>query len=148
MSDLQFAESYRDLVVYRKQRTLSRELFHRSKAFPADERFSLTDQMRRAVRSIGAQLAEAWAKRRFEKHFISKLTDADGERLETEHWLVTAHDSGYLSPEETRNFIANCKEIGRMLGGMIEYPERFCSSPSSCRVSETPSDFAGDPSDY
>ena len=146
MSELPFAESYRDLIVYRKQRTLSRELFNRSKAFPLEERFSLTDQMRRAVRAIGAQIAEAWAKRRYEKHFISKLTDADGERLETEHWLVSAHDAGYLSPEETRKYIAQCKELGAMLGSMVENSERFCRP--SLRVAEGISDFAPDTSDY
>ena len=146
MSELPFAESYRDLVVYRKQRTLSRALFIRSKGFPPEERYSLTDQMRRAVRSIGAQLAEAWAKRRYEKHFVSKLTDSDGERLETEHWLVTAHDSGYLSAEETRTYVGQCKELGALLGSMIEYPERFCRP--SLRVAEGISDFAADSSDY
>jgi four helix bundle protein len=58
--------------------------------------FSLTNQIRRSSRSVGAQIAEAWAKRKYKKHFISKLTDADGEQLETQHWIETALDSSYI----------------------------------------------------
>jgi four helix bundle protein len=75
---------------YQKTCELARNIFRLSRAFPPDERFALTDQLRRASRSIGAQIAEAWAKRRYPKHFVSKLSDADGERLETEHWLGAA----------------------------------------------------------
>ena len=83
MSNLAHAKSFRDLVVYLKSRELSREIFEISKSFPRDETFSLTDQIRRSSRSIGANIAEAWAKRKYEKHFVSKLTDADGEQQET-----------------------------------------------------------------
>jgi four helix bundle protein len=83
MSGLVHANSFRDLVVYQKARELSREIFQISKSFPRDETFSLTDQIRRSLRAIGANIAEAWAKRRYEKHFVSKLTDADGEQQET-----------------------------------------------------------------
>jgi four helix bundle protein len=76
---------------------LAKAVFEASKTFPREEAYSLTDQGRRASRSIGAQIAEAWAKRRYARHFASKLTDADGEQLETQHWLIMAFDCGYLS---------------------------------------------------
>jgi four helix bundle protein len=92
MSELEHASSFRDLIVYQKSRQLQREIFKVTKSFPKDEIFSLTDQIRRSSRSVGANISEAWAKRRYEKHFISKLTDADGEQMETQHWLETALD--------------------------------------------------------
>jgi four helix bundle protein len=70
--------------------------YFRFRAFPKEETFSLTDQIRRSSRSIGANIAEAWAKRRYERHFVCKLTDADGEQMETQHWIGTALDCGYL----------------------------------------------------
>jgi four helix bundle protein len=98
---LAHAESYKELSVYGKARALSLEIFHLTKSFPKVEIYSLTDQVRRSSRSIGAQIAEAWAKRRYEKHFISKLTDADGEQQETQHWIETATDCGYLNPNQS-----------------------------------------------
>jgi four helix bundle protein len=80
MSGLKHAGSFRDLIVYQKSRQLQRELFRITKSFPKEEMYSLTDQIRRSSRSVGANISEAWAKRRYEKHFISKLTDADGEQ--------------------------------------------------------------------
>ena len=80
MSALKHADSFRDLIVYQKSRQLQRAIKDIKVSFPKDERFSLTDQIRRSSRSIGANLAESWAKRRCEKHFISKLTDADGSK--------------------------------------------------------------------
>jgi four helix bundle protein len=79
MSGLQHARSFRDLVVYQKSRQLQHEILKLTKSFPKEEMFSLTDQIRRSSRSVGANITEAWAKRRYEKHFISKLTDSDGE---------------------------------------------------------------------
>ena len=76
---MEHAKSFRDLEVYRLARQLSREIYDISKSFPKGEMYSLTDQIRRSLRSVGAQIAEAWARRRYEKHFVSKLTDADGE---------------------------------------------------------------------
>lgn len=85
---MEYVKSFRELEVYRLARQLSKEIFEISKTFPKEEMYSLTDQVRRSSRSIGGQIAEAWGKRRYEKHFISKLTDADGEQLETQHWIV------------------------------------------------------------
>jgi len=84
MSKLPYAESYRDLIVYQKAKESAHDIFQVTKSFPKDVMYSLTDQIRRSSRSIGAQIAEAWAKRDYEKHFQSKLTDADAERQETQ----------------------------------------------------------------
>ena len=96
---MEYVRSFRDLEVYKLSRQLSRSIFDLSKDFPKGEMYSLTDQVRRSSRSIGGQIAEAWAKRKYQKHFISKLTDADGEQLETQHWIETAVDCGYVSDE-------------------------------------------------
>ena len=127
---LPYAKSFRDLIVYQKQRQLSREVFRASKLFPLEEKYSLIDQLRRAARSIGAQIAESRAKRAYERHFISKLTDADAEKMETQHWLETAKDDGYLPAAECSRLLGLCEEIGRMLGSMIERAPSFCTSPS------------------
>ncbi len=130
MSGLAHAQSFRDLIVYKKSRQLQQEIFNLTKSFPRDENFSLSDQIRRSSRSIGANLAEAWAKRRYEKHFISKLTDSDGEQLETQHWIETALDCGYIDQSKSSELIGKCLEIGRMLGGMMEKSELFCGESS------------------
>ncbi|MGE5464943.1 MAG: four helix bundle protein [Syntrophothermus sp.] len=133
MSGLKHASSYRDLIVYQKSRQLQRDIFGVTKSFPKNEIFSLTDQIRRSSRSVGANIAEAWAKRRYEKHFISKLTDADGEQMETQHWIETALDCEYIDPRTSGQLIDKCLEIGRMLGGMMEKAEMFCGDPKTIR---------------
>lgn len=125
---LPYARSFRDLLVYQKQRQLSREVFRASKSFPPEERFSQTDQLRRAARSIGAQIAVSWTKRGYERFFISKLTAADAEQMEAQHWLETAEDDGYLPAAEGSRLLGLCEEIGRMLGSMIERTPSFCTS--------------------
>jgi four helix bundle protein len=129
------------LVVYQRQRQLARQVFEVSKSFPREEAYSLTDQVRRASRSIGAQIAEAWAKRDYERHFLSKLTDADAEQNETQHWIETAHDCAYLSSSQSKELLNFCDEIGRMLRSMKEHSADFCS-PTSTRLRETPDFFA------
>ena len=129
MSELAHAQSFRDLIVYQKSRKLAKEILEFTKSFPRDEKFSLTDQIRRSSRSIGANVAESWAKRRYEKHFISKLTDADGEQMETQHWIGIALDCGYLDEGTNHQLIAKCLEIGRMLNGMMDKAEMFCGEP-------------------
>ncbi len=128
MSNVIYAKSFRDLQVYQKARTLSKAVFELSATFPHDEIYSLTSQIRRPSRSVGAQIAEAWAKRRYEKHFVSKLTDADGEQMETQHWLESAVDIGYVSSEQIGPLLTSCVEIGRMLGSMIAKAGLFCKS--------------------
>ena len=135
-----YARRYQDLNVYRKARALTKEIFLASKKFPRDEAFSLTDQVRRSSRSIGGQIAEAWAKRRYPNHFISKLTDADGEQQETQHWLTVAFDCDYLSAQETRRLGELCIEVGRMLGEMISKADQFCQPDD--RMSETPPEYS------
>lgn len=128
---MEYVESYKDLEVYKSARQLAKEIFSITKNFPRDEMFSLTDQIRRSSRSIGAQIAEAWAKRLYEKHFISKLTDADGEQQETQHWIEIANDCGYLTTESTANLLQQCSSIGRMLNSMIKKSDSFCKPPSN-----------------
>jgi four helix bundle protein len=87
----------------------------------------LTDQVRRAVRSIGAQIAEAWAKRRYEKHFISKLSDADAEQMETQHWLSEACTCEYSDVAQAGTLVAELEQIGPMLNSMMEKSHLFCN---------------------
>ena len=124
---LEYVKHFKDLEVYRRQRLLAAEVFALSKRFPREEQYSLTDQLRRSSRSIGAQIAEAWAKRLYPKHFISKLTDADGEQMETQHWLIEAVDCNYLVEPDFKRLLGLCEEIGRMLGSMIRKAESFAS---------------------
>jgi four helix bundle protein len=116
---------FTELIVYRKARALAAQIFLLSRRWPKEERYSLTDQIRRAARSVGANLAESWGKRRYEAHFISKLTDADGENHEIEHWLITAFEDGYLSEREFEDLLDQKREVGRMLGSMIQNPAPF-----------------------
>jgi four helix bundle protein len=145
MSNLQHAKSFRDLIVYQKSRQLAKEIFELTTLFPKEEKFSLIDQVRRSSRSVGAQVAEAWAKRRYEKHFISKLTDSDGEQMETQHWLETAFDCGYIDEKAKTQLIEKCREIGRMLGGMMEKSDLFCNTAN--QIGETPAEYLTD-TDY
>lgn len=116
---------FTELNVYKKSLELSQRIFALSKRWPAEERYSLTDQIRRAARSVGANLAESWGKRRYEAHFISKLTDSDGENHELEHWLLVARGDGYLNDQEFAELLEAKREIGRMLGSMIQNPAPF-----------------------
>ena len=96
-------ESFGDLRVYQAAFKLQQEIFKVSKAFPKEEMFSLTDQIRRSSRAIGANLAEAWQKRRYEAHFVSKLSDSDAEQAETQHWLDTASTNPHPSAVNFQN---------------------------------------------
>ncbi len=118
-------KSAKDLIVYQKAYALAMEIFAVSKGFPAEEKYSLIDQIRRSSRSVCTNLREAWAKRRYEAHFVSKLTDADGENGETETWLDFAHDCSYLSKGDHAVFTEKCREVGAMLGSMINAPTSF-----------------------
>lgn len=118
--------SFKDLRVYKLGFELQQEIFRISKTFPVEERYALTDQVRRASRSIGANLAEAWQKRRYMAHFVSKLTDADGEQAETQHWLKTAAACDYVSEKAHASLLEKCSRIGQMLGTMMAKPETFC----------------------
>ena len=128
---MEYVKSYRELEVYKLSRQLSGEIFEISKKFPKEEMYSLTDQIRRSSRSVGTQISEAWAKRKYEKHFVSKLTDADGEQQETQHWIETALDCGYISREVSDNFLQQYASIGRMLNSMINKAGTFCNNKST-----------------
>jgi four helix bundle protein len=117
--------SFRDLRVYQKAFNLQQAVFQISKNWPREEKFSLTDQVRRASRSIGANLAESWAKRDYPAHFMSKLTDADGELQETSHWLSTAAACEYITTDEHVKLQTCIEEIGKKPGKMMSMPEKF-----------------------
>ncbi len=117
-----------DLEAYKAAYKLAMEIFRASKSWPAEERYSLTDQIRRSSRSVCANLSEAWAKRRYVAHFTSKLTDADGENIETQTWLSFACDCGYLDEAKFTELLHASEEVGRLLGGILAKPESFCAS--------------------
>lgn len=135
---LGYVRHFKDLEVYKRQRLLAREVFALSKRFPREEQYSLTDQVRRSPHSIGAQIAEAWAKRLYPKHFVSKLSDADGEQMETQHWLLEAEDCNYLAEPDSKRLLGLCEEIGRMLGSMIRKAESFSSQDYTLHEEEPP----------
>jgi len=101
------------------------EVFRAGKGWPVEEKYSLTDQIRRSSRSVCSNLREAWAKRRYEAHFVSKLSDADGENSETDTWLDFARDCGYLQKNDHARLTAECEAIGGMLGSMLKNPKPF-----------------------
>ncbi len=121
-------ESAKDLRVYQKAYALAMELFELSKESPCEERFALTDQIRRSSRSVCANLREAWAKRRYPAHFVSKLTDCDGENIETDTWLDFARDCNYITDKHHKEMTSICLEVGKMLGSMINNPKPFLLS--------------------
>lgn len=117
---------YHDLMAYQVAFELQQTVFRMSKSWPKDETYSLIDQIRRSSRSIGANIAEAWAKRRYPAHFLSKLTDADGELQETRHWITTAAQCHYLRECDEAQVQQLCAELGGKLGAMIVKHEKFC----------------------
>jgi len=119
--------SFKDLTVYQKAFDQAMRIFEVTKKFPRSEQFSLVDQIRRSSRSVCANLAESWRKRRYIAHFVSKLTDADAEASETTVWLDFSLKCVYLDDKVHRELSAQYDEIGRMLGSMIASPEKFCT---------------------
>src|SRR5712691_12359336 len=118
-------ETAKDLSVYKLAYELAMEIFELSKKFPSEEKYALTSQIRRSLRSVCLNLREAWAKRRYEAHFLSKLTDSDGENNETDSSLDFARACGYISKEQHEHLTSRCAEIGRMLGGMMKKSDSF-----------------------
>lgn len=125
------ARSVKELEVYKKSYQLAMEFFEVSKSFPAEERFALTSQGRRSSRSVSMNLREAWAKRPYEAHFVSKLTDCDGENSETDTSLDFAHDCGYITGAQHDHLTQLNREVGKMLGAMIKAPHKFLLTPAS-----------------
>ena len=132
---MNYVNSFRELKVYQASRVLSKAIFDLSRTFPKEEIYSLTDQVRRSSRSVGAQIAEAWAKRKYQKHFMSKLTDADAETFETQHWIEIAHDCRYLSDLQKEQLLEKCTGVGKMLNSMISKASTFCSKKETSNYS-------------
>ena len=116
---------YKDLIVFQKAYNLAMDIFEESKSFPAEEKFSLTNQIRRSSRSVCTNFAEAYRKRRYKAHFISKLSDAEAENTETEVWLNFSKDCKYLTQEKYTDFIFSNSEVGKILWNMINNPDKF-----------------------
>ena len=127
---MEYVKSYRELEVHKLSRELSHKIFEISKSVPKEEMYSLTDQMRRSSRSVGGQVAEAWAKRKYPKHFISKLTDADGEQMESQHWIETTADCSYITLKIASELLIKYETIGKMLNSMINKADKFCGNLS------------------
>ena len=118
-------QSFRDLIVYQKAYRLALEVFEVSKDFPKEEKYALTDQIRRSSRSVAANIAEAWARKLYVKAFVSKLIDSLGEEYETEVWLDFAKDHQYLSQETHQRLITDYHEVRKILISMTTNPEKF-----------------------
>jgi four helix bundle protein len=117
--------NYKDLIVYQKAYRLAMDIFLVTKTFPVEERFSLTDQIRRSSRSVCTNLAEGYRKRRYKSHFISKISDCQTENAETEVWLDIAKDCNYLIKETYLDFLGRNSEVGKMLSHMINNPDKY-----------------------
>ncbi|HYR57209.1 MAG TPA: four helix bundle protein [Chthoniobacteraceae bacterium] len=125
------AKSFRDLKVYQQAREAARQVFAISSRFPKEERYALTDQIRRSSRAIKAMLAEAWARRRYKAAFISKIDEAMGENNETQSWLDDALDAEYITAGEFENLDTRYQAIGGMLSRMIDRADDFCKHAPS-----------------
>lgn len=134
-------ETAKDLEVYKLAFRLAMEIFQITKTFPSSEKYSLTSQIRRSSRSVCLNLREAWAKRRYEAHFLSKLSDCDGENSETDSSLDFALACHYITAEQHSDLTARCAEIGRMLGRMMQRSATFCVQESSADYRPPTSDL-------
>ncbi|MCL4547362.1 MAG: four helix bundle protein [Bacteroidetes bacterium] len=117
---------YKDLKVFQLSYQLSLEIFELTKNFPKEEKYSLVDQVRRSSRSVCANIAEAWYKRRYPKLFVNKLTDSAGESGETEVWIDFSFDHKYINEAQKNKLFEKYTEVGKMLNSMIHQPEKFC----------------------
>lgn len=116
---------HKDLLAYQKAYALAIKIYHPSKRFPPEEKFSLTDQIRRSSRSVCTNLAEAYKRRRYKDYFISKLNDSETENTETEVWLDFAKDCSYIETVEHQDLIALNTEVGKLVWYMINNPDKF-----------------------
>ena len=118
-------KGYRDLKVYQLSYSLAMDIFNLSKNFPKEEIYSLTDQIRRSSRSVAVNIGEGFRKRQYPKMFVNKLSDSDGEATETQVWLDFARDCRYISAGDHARLTSKYEEVGRMLGSMMQSPEKF-----------------------
>lgn len=119
------SQGFRGLRVYQLAFRLAMEIFQESKKFPPEEKYSLTDQIRRASRSVPTNIGEGYRRKQYPKMFVSKMSDADGEGTETQVWIDFAQACGDISEQKQKEWLEGYEEVGRMLGGMIAHPERF-----------------------
>lgn len=117
---------YRDLLAYQKGYELAMKIFQLTRRFPTEERYSLTDQVRRSSRSVCTNIAEGYRRRRYKDYFISKMNDAETENTETEVWLDFCLDCGYITIEEQKQLTQLNAEVGKLLNYMINNPDKFC----------------------
>jgi four helix bundle protein len=122
--------SFPELRAYQQARTEANRIFEMTKTFPREEKFSLTDQIRRSSRAVKSMIAEAWGHRRYPAAFVSKLTDAIGETTETQSWLDDALDSGYIQPSQHQEFDSAWQSVGGMIANMIAKADTFCPNAS------------------
>jgi four helix bundle protein len=120
--------SFRDLNVYQRAREEAKRVFEITQAFPREEKFSLTDQIRRSSRAVKSMIAEAWAHRRYEAAFISKLTDSLGEATETQSWLDDSLDCNYITVAQHKTLDAAWQSIGASINTMIKRADDFCKN--------------------
>jgi four helix bundle protein len=120
-------KGFRDLIVYQKSYKLAMEVFEVTKTYPKEEKYSLTDQIKRSSRSIPSNIAEAWVKRKYPKSFVSKLLDSLAEEAETEVWIDMSFDCKYIDDESHNSLLERYNEIAKMLNSMINTPEKFCN---------------------
>lgn len=116
---------FKELLAYKKSFELAMEIFELSKTFPKEEKYSLTDQVRRSSRSVSANIAESYRKRRYVNHFISKLTDSDAENSETNVWLNFSLKCEYINQETFESLNSKNLEIGKLINYMINNPDKF-----------------------
>ncbi|MCZ8216718.1 MAG: four helix bundle protein [Cyclobacteriaceae bacterium] len=126
-------KSFRDLTVYKKAFHLAMEIFNLTKKFPAEEKYSLTDQVRRSSRSVCSCIGEAYKKRQYEAHFVSKSTDADMENTETRVWLDFALACEYISQDEWKALDEKATEIGKLVNHMIENPNKYLTKSQTLK---------------
>jgi four helix bundle protein len=120
--------SFRDLDVYKLAREQAGRIFAMTKSFPKEERYSLTDQIRRSSRAVDAMIAEAWARRKYRAAFVNKIDEAMGEAMETQAWLDHALDCNYLNNVHYKELNAAWQHIGAMLNRVIDRADDFCKS--------------------
>ena len=121
-------QTIKNMIVYKKAYSLAMDIFKETKNFPSEEKYALTNQIRRSSRSIGAQIAEAWGKRKYKKHFILLLTGASAEINETEHWLDMAFKCNYMTLQTRNDLVKLCQRIHGLVGGIISKADQFCQN--------------------
>ncbi len=129
-------QSFWDLKVWNRAMDTAMEVFEITKDFPKTEQYSLTDQVRRSSRSVAANIAEAWRKRRYPAAFVSKLSDAEGEACESQTHIEIALRCGYVESGIAKTLDTSYEEILAMLVTMINQPEKWTLSPTGGRLGD------------